>query len=257
MDPQHSGRIPGWWFTIAAKRRINNLCRPTIERSRLSLDTIAARKSWAPIRSSPVAETRRRRSLTRDPSMRSKKANKELKNTRTRSSSARNPEITLHAIVRQIHPVAAGMYNVATGGNFISEIFPENFRRVTLAYFSGNGGPASGIAALYRIWQIRRLATRTELIELTLREYVRSWGITFRYWQSRSISTTIFLRDTSICKIYMVLQWEMVILFPCKILFLKNKFAKYVIIKKYIITFDTSSNTFHGTKKKYLLRFLY
>jgi len=45
---------------------------------------------------------------------------------------------------------------------------------------------------LYRVWQIRRLGTRTELIESTLREYVQSWGITSRHWQLHFISPRHF-----------------------------------------------------------------
>jgi len=62
---------------------------------------------------------------------------------------------------------------------FTAEVFPENFRRMTLAYFGGNDGIAFGIAD--RIWQIRQLATRTELIESTLREYIRFWSTTLQY----------------------------------------------------------------------------
>lgn len=72
------------------------------------------------------------------------------------------------------------------------EIFPENFRRVTLAYFGGSDSFASGFAAVYGIWQIRRFGTRTELIESTLREYVQSWGITSRHWQLHFISPQHF-----------------------------------------------------------------
>lgn len=64
-------------------------------------------------------------------------------------SPIRNGGIIFHVGARIKLVCSRRASNAMTRGNSTSEIFPENFRRVTLAYFGSSDGFASGFAAVW------------------------------------------------------------------------------------------------------------
>lgn len=136
----------------ARRRRINNLCRPTIGCSRRSRHDRGAEIVSADTIASPSRKRERSSTIAGShaaflPSTKPKGANKELRTRAATSYKKRRGHFSRGRLNKTRRPRRA--CNAMTRGNSTSEIFPENFRRVTLAYFGGSDSFASGFAAVW------------------------------------------------------------------------------------------------------------